>query len=420
MGRRVKKARHSLILIVLLLPTESYALEDYSRLFRIIPKFYHKRKFQHEIRNNILDSQVFYDSHPWEVYRAKMEDQFHFEIDNKQASKINIELLFIFGIKGEDNGNILDPDDRGKLQYDDKFEIYSEKSQRWMKKFCHKLLEDSYTVEPERYQCFFDIVQSISDTGICEYPQYNLSIPTECCTGEFPKSKEDAQICYKDNSFIRLIYGIASAQNKTLLGTPAYKTGNGKIKGMTYQIETDFIATTKQTKMDDYYTRYTRFMNKCLKSAPSSLKGGWFSGAYGNEFFFYDLLETMVEGTISGIMLSMGVGFLVMMVTSGNIIITIYSMVTIAFIIAVTVAVMVLLGWELAVLESLVITLAVGLSIDFTIHLAVAYKISPHEGRVASSGDALATVGSAVTMAGLTTFLSGAAICLGRVMSYYR
>ena len=71
----------------------------------------------------------------------------------------------------------------------------------------------------------------------------------------------------------------------------------------------------------------------------------------------------------------MGVAFFAMMVTSGNIIIAIYSMVTIAFVIACTVASLVLMGWEFAILESLVIMLAVGLSIDFTIHFAVAYKV---------------------------------------------
>ena len=89
-------------------------------------------------------------------------------------------------------------------------------------------------------------------------------------------------------------------------------------------------------------------------------------------------------------------------------------------IIGVTVASLVLLGWELGVLEALVITLTVGLSIDFTIHLAVAYKVSPHADRRARSRDAVSMVGAAVTMAALTTFLSGAAITLGRVMSYYQ
>ena len=150
------------------------------------------------------------------------------------------------------------------------------------------------------------------------------------------------------------------------------------------------------------------------------MKGGWFAGAYGDEFFLYDLQKTMVSGTVSGIALSLGVGFAVMLVTSLNVVITFYAMLTIVFIIAVTVGALVLLGWQLGVLEALVITLTVGLSIDFAIHVAVAYKVLPHSDRASRVEDAITTVGSAVTMAALTTFLSGAAITLGRVMSYYQ
>ena len=161
-------------------------------------------------------------------------------------------------------------------------------------------------------------------------------------------------------------------------------------------------------------------MTRQLRDAPRGCDGGWYSGAYGDEFFLYDLQKTMVSGTISGIALSLSVGFMVMLMTSLNVVITVYSMLTISLIIGVTVASLVLLGWELGVLEALVITLTVGLSIDFTIHLAVAYKVSPHADRRARSRDAISMVGAAVTMAALTTFLSGAAITLGRVMSYYQ
>jgi predicted RND superfamily exporter protein len=73
-----------------------------------------------------------------------------------------------------------------------------------------------------------------------------------------------------------------------------------------------------------------------------------------------------------------------------------------------TVGALVLQGWELNVLESMTISLAVGLSIDYVIHLGVAFKMTsrcaPWRSRVCET---LARVGSAVTMAALTTFLTG-------------
>ena len=53
-------------------------------------------------------------------------------------------------------------------------------------------------------------------------------------------------------------------------------------------------------------------------------------------------------------------------------------------------------------------SVAVGLSIDFTMHYGVAYRLAPdksqRESRVRYS---LAHIGSAITMAALTTFLTG-------------
>ena len=302
--------------------------------------------------------------------------RFNFEMANIIRTQVNLQLLFLFGVKGEDNGNVLDPDDRGTLEFDNTFEMYSEESQLWLDQFCQSLSMDEYTVSHDIHMCIFDAVRKISRSRQCRESRDSNNIPIECCSRDFPMKSSNAATCFQNQNYIKAIYSIAATNNKPLLGTPVFKYGTSELVAITFQIESDFVWTPKQSEMDKYYKRYTRFMNNMLQNAPTGLQGGWFSGANGEEFFFYDLLTAVLDGTISGIALSMGVAFFVMMVTSGNIIITIYSMVTISFVIACTVASLVLMGWEFAILESLVITLAVGLSIDFTIHFAVAYKVS--------------------------------------------
>ena len=364
---------------------------------------------------------MFYESHPFEVYRDKFLDKFHFEIENDLSGNVNLQLQFPFGIKGKDNGNILDPDDRGHLEFDGRFEVLRPGSQQWLADFCAELLDDELTFQAERYRCFFDVVADVVTSAQCSYPEFNVSLSAgQCCGNDFPLSSDDADVCFSDADFINVILATVNSTNTTLVGTPVYDRDSGDIVAMTHQIETDFVWSAKYSDTDNFYTHWERFMTRQLRSAPRSLKGGWFAGAYGDEFFLYDLQKTMVSGTVSGIALSLGVGFAVMLVTSLNVVITFYAMLTIVFIIAVTVGALVLLGWQLGVLEALVITLTVGLSIDFAIHVAVAYKVSPHSDRASRVEDAITTVGSAVTMAALTTFLSGAAITLGRVMSYYQ
>lgn len=57
----------------------------------------------------------------------------------------------------------------------------------------------------------------------------------------------------------------------------------------------------------------------------------------------------------------------------GNVIISILAIITISFSIADTIAVFVFLGWDLSILESVVIIMSVGLSVDFSCHYGVAY-----------------------------------------------
>ena len=57
------------------------------------------------------------------------------------------------------------------------------------------------------------------------------------------------------------------------------------------------------------------------------------------------------------------------------------AIVTVFLIILATIASLVLLGWELNILESVIITLAIGLSVDFTLHYGIMYKLAGHGDR---------------------------------------
>ena len=67
------------------------------------------------------------------------------------------------------------------------------------------------------------------------------------------------------------------------------------------------------------------------------------------------------------------------------------------------------LGWRLNILESVAITLAIGLSVDFTLHYAVKFRQAKGDnmGRVAYAASHTA---GPVAMAAITTLLAGMAL----------
>ena len=135
---------------------------------------------------------------------------------------------------------------------------------------------------------------------------------------------------------------------------------------------------------------------------------------------FWDLQNSLYSGTYYSIGMSLAVSTLVMLMTSLNVLITCYAMFTISMAIGSTVAAIVLLGWSLSVIESVIISLSVGLSIDFTIHYGMAYRLSRHTTPCGRVRDSFRSVGSAVAMAALTTFTSGAAMMPCRVLPYIK
>lgn len=116
--------------------------------------------------------------------------------------------------------------------------------------------------------------------------------------------------------------------------------------------------------------------------------------------------------------LSVAVAFSVMLLTTWNIIISLYAILSIAGTIFVTVGSLVLLGWELNILESVTISVAVGLSVDFAVHYGVAYRLAPEPDREGKVIFSLSRMGSAIAMAALTTFVAGAMMMPSTVLAY--
>lgn len=89
-----------------------------------------------------------------------------------------------------------------------------------------------------------------------------------------------------------------------------------------------------------------------------------------SEYAFY-------TGALQGIGVSITLAFIIMLIATQNLIVTIYAIISVVFIVSATTSVMVLLGWELGVPESIAIVIAIGFSVDYVVHLAAHYVHSP-------------------------------------------
>lgn len=97
-------------------------------------------------------------------------------------------------------------------------------------------------------------------------------------------------------------------------------------------------------------------MQNQLRMAPKGMRGGWFV----SNFEFYELQRTLHEGTIWAIGVSLILALIVLVLVTLNPIVSLYAIVTIGAVIIVTVALLILLGWKLNILESVAVTTAIG------------------------------------------------------------
>ena len=326
------------------------------------------------------DFQVFASSHKLENYDLNYKSFFRFE----QSGSMSIQL--IWGIKPADNGNHLNPDDKGTLEFDESFgDLFTPDGQRFLRSLCTSIEKQSFFAAfAGNFGCPVEGLIKACTTG-----------PNACC-GEnagFPFPADTAEKC---------LLGFASQGQETGI---LFDAKGETIKGFRMVIYTNQPYTTAFSPMDDFYNKVNSWVKTEMTKAPSGLQNGW-AGSWG--FNFYSLQIGLSQGTYSSLGISVAVSFIVMLLTTLNIFISIYAIITIFGIITITIGSLVLAGWQLNILESIVMSVAVGLSIDFTMHYGVAYRLAPEksnrESRVRYS---LVHIGSAITMAALTTFLTG-------------
>ncbi|XP_030051835.1 protein dispatched homolog 1 [Microcaecilia unicolor] len=357
----------------------------------------------------LSEFQVFRSSHPFERYDAEYKKLFMFERVH-HGEELHMPITIIWGVFPEDNGDPLNPKSKGKLKLDNSFNIASPASQSWILHFCQKLKNQTFyyqTDEQDFTSCFIETFKQWMENRDCDEPALS-----PCCSqSSFPYKQEVFELCIK-----RAIMELERSTGYHLDSkTPGPRFDiNDTIRAVVLEFQSTYLFTLAYEKMHHFYKLVDSWISEELESAPGGLSNGWFV----SNLEFYDLQDSLSDGTLIAMGLSVAVAFSVMLLTTWNIIISLYAIVSIAGTIFVTVGSLVLLGWELNVLESVTISVAVGLSVDFAVHYGVAYRLAPDPDREGKVVFSLSRMGSAIAMAALTTFVAGAMMMPSTVLAY--
>jgi protein dispatched 1 len=275
--------------------------------------------------------------------------------------------------------------------------------------------------------CLFDLLKIVLSRKCSLTAAADDWAAAICCEQEgFPFDSKILEFCMKNSSFLTKY---VSLYQNLLYETLYYNKTNGLVSVVEFKQITSFAWTASFEKMAQFYKSVERFFDKSTQfsivdqqqEGPSAEQRNNLAknAFFVSEFDFYDLQKNLLNGTLQSFFITLGVVSFMMLIMTRNLLITFYAVITITMSISTTVGTLALLGWQLNIVESVSIILAIGLSIDFVVHFSITYcnlstcnlcvdgVTTMFFTRDNITKQTIRHVGSAVFMAGVTTLLAG-------------
>ena len=367
--------------------------------------------------NNVL---LLGEDHPMEQYGIIKKKGF---MDSKDA------VLWVsvnWGLTPYDEPvyNHLNPKKYPNLKLDTSFDASSSEAQEWLVKFC----DDTSVLKNEGSgHCPFKVFKSWVTEQSGRYTNRANNVPyddngpdldtyaTECDTSGFPVPAANFDRCMA--FFAR--YGVDQGwvtTDKSLLRNlyqPAGTSGDADVKLFFLRVE--FASNISWTEPVDVlradFNAWESYITDALATAPVGLRSGFHSG---EAWHWMDTVEQMEAGAYGAAGITVLVSGFIIFLGTGNLAITLYSLIVIACILGSVVACVVGMGWTLGFLEGICFTILIGLSVDFVIHIGVAYhevaeefnRVGAEATRTDCTREAVAQLGFPIISAAFTTLIS--------------
>lgn len=327
---------------------------------------------------------------------------------------------FVWGVHPTDSGNFNDPSSLGELEFDMTFNISSTESQLWLHDFCTRF----------RRQPFYQYSGHGQVVLNCFIENFHNAMHRPCITA---MTGQDRTPCCRVSTFpyaphvfdqclpivLTTYYESPPVIFLPTNGGPKfdrdiYSNRTPAVRAMVIEYYTTQEISLSYVDIAEFQLTIQTWFDNETKSAPVGLRNGWFV----SDLAFYDLQDTLTYDTLMAIFTAMLFSLFVLAFFTLNVVISVYSILTIMFTIMTTIGILVLMGWKLNVLESIAVSTAIGLTIDFSLHYGNDYRQCADKERVASVRYALTRMIGPTFMAALTTGAAGAFMLPSRVLAY--
>jgi len=311
-------------------------------------------------------------------YIAKLQDSLRNDYHTGEDDN-TIQISFVYGIKGISKKGVSrwDASDRGTVIFDDDFDMSSTVNQQRILDICNGLLTNSL-VKDQKVTCWVkDFLDAQNGGTPVAQVNFYTELETYLATTKGQNQYSDSQIGYIDGKlyFMRII---ALASDQPFQG---YK------------------------KLEPVYDKWEALKDTNNKASLDGIKNSYQTA--GIHWAYLATEKEFVNGAIQGTFISLTFAFIILIISTLNIVTATYSILSIAGIVISVVSLMEILGWSLGIIESIAIVILIGFSVDYAVHLANHYVESVYEDKYRRMQDALSSMGISIFSGAITTIGSG-------------
>ena len=159
-------------------------------------------------------------------------------------------------------------------------------------------------------------------------------------------------------------------------------------------------------------------MEDYAASAPAGLKN-----VYQDAGHFWAWMRTekaFADGVKQGVSISIVLAFAIMVISTQNILIALYAILSVGLIVLTVVGIMVMNDYQLGVSESIAMVIIIGFSVDYVVHLGAHYVHKKSPDRTDRTSDAVGAMGVSIFSGALTTFGSGVFLFGGQMIFFQK
>lgn len=314
------------------------------------------------------------EKHPFEKFDTKYRDLFKFsqrQLDTSISYKMPITL--VFGIEPTDQGFYFDPHERGTLKFDHQFDLSNPQSQEWLLQFCYKLRTSYFyqgTNGPLLSNCFVETFKNLIEGRRC-YDEIAEVDNRPCCNeSTFPFDRDTFSRCvvHAMDLLHRTPTYIINRDGPGVL----FWSDNGTVAALVVQYLSKFTISSSYANMKENITSVQNWLDSVAADAPDGLNSVWF---ITDHLELFAIQDSLINGTYVSVLLALILAFVSVILATRNIQLTIFATLTTLAIIVSTLSTLIYwFNWEINVVESVVFSIAIGISVDLPLHLIIGYQ----------------------------------------------